>query len=60
MENMMAIVCKTYEGVKALEAYDAEGCINKTTGLHGLGASIGRALEGRFIVVCLESLRHES
>lgn len=60
MENMLAIVCKTYEGVKALEIYDKEGCINKGSGLHGLGASIGRALEGRFIVVCLENLRHES
>lgn len=60
LETMLAIVCKTYEGVKALEAYDNEGCINKTSGLHGLGASIGRTLEGRFIVICLESLRHES
>lgn len=57
METMLAIVCKTYEGVQALEVYDKEGGINKTTGLHGLGASIGRALEGRFNVVCLETLR---
>ncbi|XP_062120111.1 protein DEFECTIVE IN MERISTEM SILENCING 3 isoform X2 [Humulus lupulus] len=57
METMMAIVCKTNEGVKALEVYDNEGCINKTAGLHGIGASIGRALEGRFIVICLENLR---
>lgn len=60
IENILAIVCKTYEGVKALEIYDKEGCINKITGLHGLGASIGRALEGRFTVLCLENLRHES
>lgn len=57
IENILAIVCKTYEGVKALEIYDKEGCINKSTGLHGLGASIGRALEGRFTVLCLENLR---
>ena len=60
MEYMFAIVCKTFEGVRALEVYDKEGCINKSTGLHGLGASIGRALEGRFHVFCLENLRHES
>ena len=58
METMLAIVCKTYEGVKALEMYDMEGCINKSCGLHGLGASIGRALDGRFLVICLEYLRH--
>ncbi|KAJ7965340.1 protein DEFECTIVE IN MERISTEM SILENCING 3 [Quillaja saponaria] len=57
METMLAIVCRTYEGVKALEMYDNEGCINKSSGLHGLGASIGRSLDGRFLVICLESMR---
>lgn len=57
---MLAIVCKTYEGVKALEIYDKEGFINKSSGLHGLGASIGRSLEGQFVVICLEYLRQES
>ncbi|KAJ8534692.1 hypothetical protein K7X08_016420 [Anisodus acutangulus] len=57
LETMLAIVCKTYDGIKALEAYDKEGYINKTSGLHGLGASIGRPLDGRFLVICLEKLR---
>ncbi|XP_022972950.1 protein DEFECTIVE IN MERISTEM SILENCING 3-like isoform X1 [Cucurbita maxima] len=57
METMLAIVCRTYEGVKALEIYDKEGCINKSFGIHGLGASIGRNLDGRFLVICLEHLR---
>jgi len=54
---MLAIVCKTYEGVKALEKYDNKGMIDKTAGLHGLGLSIGRLLDGRFRVICLENLR---
>jgi hypothetical protein len=41
VETMLAIVCKTYEGVKALETYDNEGCINKCSGLHGLGLPLG-------------------
>ncbi|KAB1201815.1 hypothetical protein CJ030_MR8G020062 [Morella rubra] len=45
VETMLAIVCKTYEGVKALETYYKEGCIKKSSGLHGLGASIGRTLD---------------
>ncbi|CAJ2671453.1 unnamed protein product [Trifolium pratense] len=57
VETMLAIVCRTYEGVKALEMYGSEGCINKNVGLHGLGASIGRTLDDRFLVICLESLR---
>ncbi|KAJ6969659.1 protein DEFECTIVE IN MERISTEM SILENCING 3 [Populus alba x Populus x berolinensis] len=57
VETMLAIVCKTYEGVKALETYDKEGQINKDSGLHGLGASNGKELDGRFLVFCLENLR---
>lgn len=57
VETMLAIVCRTYEGVNALEMYDKEGCINKSCGLHGLGDSIGRPLDGRFLVICLESMR---
>ncbi|XP_050387786.1 protein DEFECTIVE IN MERISTEM SILENCING 3-like [Argentina anserina] len=57
LETMLAVVCKTYHGVKALELYDNEGRINLNSGVHGLGTSIGRKLEGRFLVICLENLR---
>lgn len=58
METMLAVVCKTYDGVKSLETYEKEGSVNRTSGLHGLGASIGRPLDGRFLVICLETLRY--
>lgn len=54
---MLAIVCRTYEGVKALEKYDAEGNINNTSCLHGAGSSAGKRINGRFLVICLEDLR---
>ncbi|GAB2293951.1 hypothetical protein Dimus_028165 [Dionaea muscipula] len=57
METMLAIVCKSYDSMKALEMHDGEGRVNKGSGFHGLGASIGRALEGRFLVISLECLR---
>ncbi|XP_017608206.1 protein DEFECTIVE IN MERISTEM SILENCING 3 isoform X2 [Gossypium arboreum] len=57
VQTMLAVVCNTFEGVKALEAFNQDGCIDKTSGLHGLAASIGRSLGGRFIVICLENLR---
>ncbi|GMI95284.1 INVOLVED IN DE NOVO 1, DEFECTIVE IN MERISTEM SILENCING 3 [Hibiscus trionum] len=57
VQTMLAIVCKTYECIKALETYNHDGYIDKTSGLHGCGASIGRSLDGRFRVICLESLR---
>ncbi|CAI9097431.1 OLC1v1033861C1 [Oldenlandia corymbosa var. corymbosa] len=56
METMLGIVCKTHTYVKYLETYDKEGHILKT-GLHGLGAAIGRNLDGRFLVICLENIR---
>lgn len=59
LETMLAIVCKTYDSIKSLEAYDKEGHVNKTLGLHGLGASIQRPLDGHFLVICLEKLRFE-
>ncbi|PIA48938.1 hypothetical protein AQUCO_01300072v1 [Aquilegia coerulea] len=57
LETMTAIVCKTLEGVKALEAYDEKGIINRNIGLHGIGLSIGRHIEERFLAICLENLR---
>lgn len=57
---MTAIVCKTYEGIKTLETYDIEGGISTQSGLHGLGSSIGRHLDGRFRIICLEHIRHET
>ncbi|XP_068659222.1 protein DEFECTIVE IN MERISTEM SILENCING 3 [Aristolochia californica] len=57
LEIMMAVVCKTHDDVKALETYDKEGQIDKISGLHGLGASIGKQLDGRYLVICLEDLR---
>ncbi|KAL0340967.1 UNVERIFIED_CONTAM: protein DEFECTIVE IN MERISTEM SILENCING 3 [Sesamum radiatum] len=58
LETMLAVVCKTYEGVKALEAYNKEGSIDKSSGLHAFAASIGRPLTGRFLVICLEDIRY--
>ncbi|KAI7997359.1 Protein DEFECTIVE IN MERISTEM SILENCING 3 [Camellia lanceoleosa] len=57
IETMLAVVYKTFDGVKALETYENDGSISKSFGLHGLGTSIGRHLDGRFQVICLENLR---
>ncbi|KAF6136814.1 hypothetical protein GIB67_030099 [Kingdonia uniflora] len=50
LDTMMAIVCKTLKGVKALETYDKEGRINKSTGLYMLESSIRRHMDGRYVV----------
>ncbi|GER49827.1 defective in meristem silencing 3 [Striga asiatica] len=57
LEKMLAVVCKTHEGVNALEAYTEDGLVDKSLGLHGFAANIGRPLSGRFLVICLEDIR---
>lgn len=57
LDTMLALVCKTYNGVEALETYDNEGYVSKSSGVHGLSASVGRPIDGRFNVICLEKLR---
>lgn len=58
MENMLAIVCKAGAGVKALEDYSKDGAIDKNAGIHGFSAYMGKDFTGRFLVLCLENLRH--
>ncbi|KAK8961586.1 hypothetical protein KSP40_PGU019223 [Platanthera guangdongensis] len=57
LETMLAIVCKTFEGVQALERYEKDGTIDKNTGLHGIAPTIGRTMKGRFHVFCLQNMR---
>ncbi|XP_027931212.1 protein DEFECTIVE IN MERISTEM SILENCING 3-like [Vigna unguiculata] len=57
LETMLAIVCSSYEGINALEKYDNEGLINCNAGLHGIGSSIGKRINGRFSVISLADLR---
>ncbi|KAL1833121.1 hypothetical protein ACET3Z_002772 [Daucus carota] len=55
-ETMLALVCKTFIGVEAIESCDTEGAINRNHGLHGLGYSVGRTIHGRFHVICLADI----
>ncbi|CAA6671515.1 unnamed protein product [Spirodela intermedia] len=49
LETMLAIVCRSCESVKDLEEYDRNDIIDQNAGLHGLGPSIGRIIDGRFL-----------
>ncbi|XP_068316656.1 protein DEFECTIVE IN MERISTEM SILENCING 3-like [Pyrus communis] len=56
LETMLAIVCRTNEAVMVLEKYDGDGTILTSAGIHGLGASMGKSIRGRFLVICLDEL----
>lgn len=57
IDNMLGLVCKTYNCIKDLEIYDNKGIIDKKEGIHRLAGTIGRPLDGRFTVFCLENIR---
>lgn len=57
IDNMLGLVCKTYNCIKALEIYDNRGIVDKKEGIHRLGESIVQSLDGRFTVFCLENIR---
>ncbi|XP_065859409.1 protein DEFECTIVE IN MERISTEM SILENCING 3-like [Euphorbia lathyris] len=57
VEKMLGIVCRTYEGVKALETYERGGNINNKAGIHALGAWTQMKISGRFLVICIEDMR---
>uniref|UniRef100_A0A494G8F5 Uncharacterized protein n=1 Tax=Solanum lycopersicum TaxID=4081 RepID=A0A494G8F5_SOLLC len=54
---MLAVVCKTNDGLKALQTYDMKGLMNKSCGLHGIESSIGRPLDHRYLVIYVENIR---
>uniref|UniRef100_A0A3Q7FJ84 Uncharacterized protein n=1 Tax=Solanum lycopersicum TaxID=4081 RepID=A0A3Q7FJ84_SOLLC len=57
-KTMLAVVCKTRGGLKVVETYDKEGLISKVLVFMELvGSSIGRPLDERYLVICLEKLR---
>lgn len=45
LETTLAVVCKTHNGVKALETFGMQGLMNKRSCFYGAEASIGRPLD---------------
>ncbi|XP_020581694.1 protein DEFECTIVE IN MERISTEM SILENCING 3-like [Phalaenopsis equestris] len=57
LDTLLAIVCKTVDGVEALESYEEDGTVDRNAGFHGIAPTIGRTLSGRFHVYCLQNMR---
>ncbi|TYI53588.1 hypothetical protein E1A91_D11G015400v1 [Gossypium mustelinum] len=56
-DQMVAVVCKSYEVARALEQYDHNGEIDSRLGLHAEAIALSKSISGRFLVVCLEDIR---
>nr|XP_018675545.1 PREDICTED: uncharacterized protein LOC103968942 isoform X3 [Musa acuminata subsp. malaccensis] len=56
-DNMLAIVCKSYEAASRMEYYDEAGKIDHQQAVHGAAATLGINISRRFPVICLEDIR---
>ncbi|KAK2635775.1 hypothetical protein Ddye_030567 [Dipteronia dyeriana] len=55
-DQMLAVVCRSFEAVCALEMYEKNGEVDFTCALHALAAALGKSIVGRFNVICLEDI----
>ncbi|KAJ4726669.1 Protein defective in meristem silencing 3 [Melia azedarach] len=56
-DQMLALVCRSFEAAQALEKYEQNGKVDFTRAVHATAAALGQSIVGRFLVVCLEDIR---
>ncbi|KAF5189580.1 Structural maintenance of chromosomes flexible hinge domain-containing protein gmi1, partial [Thalictrum thalictroides] len=56
-DNMLAVVCKSYATACTLEKYKEHGDIDHSDALHAVASELGKSIDGRFDVICLERIR---
>ncbi|KAL9436957.1 hypothetical protein AB3S75_022908 [Citrus x aurantiifolia] len=55
--QMLALVCRSFEAAFALEKYEQDGTIDRKCALHATAAALGKSIDGRYLVICLEGIR---
>ncbi|XP_071686179.1 structural maintenance of chromosomes flexible hinge domain-containing protein GMI1 [Rutidosis leptorrhynchoides] len=56
-DQILGVVCKSYQDVSLLETYEANGQLNRTHALHMLARELGQSINGRYLVLCIEDIR---
>ncbi|XP_043816102.1 structural maintenance of chromosomes flexible hinge domain-containing protein GMI1 isoform X2 [Manihot esculenta] len=56
-DQMLAIVCSSYEAASTLEKYKENGEVDCNLAFHSVAAALGKHISGRFLVICLEDIR---
>ncbi|KAJ7965338.1 Protein defective in meristem silencing 3 [Quillaja saponaria] len=56
-DKMLAVICRTFAAAGAFEKYKQNGEVDKGLALHAEAAALGKAINCRFLVICLEDLR---
>ncbi|KAL5738604.1 hypothetical protein ACOSP7_031365 [Xanthoceras sorbifolium] len=55
-DQMLAVVCRSFEAACALEIYKNNGEVDITCALHAQAAALGKFIAGRYHVLCLEDI----
>ncbi|KAH7543839.1 hypothetical protein JRO89_XS15G0028400 [Xanthoceras sorbifolium] len=55
-DQMLAVVCRSFEAACALESYENNGEVDIMSALHAQAAALGQAIVSRFNVICLEEI----
>ncbi|XP_058206197.1 structural maintenance of chromosomes flexible hinge domain-containing protein GMI1 isoform X3 [Rhododendron vialii] len=56
-DQMLAIVCKSYAAVDALENYEQNGNMDHAHNPHPEAMKFAQSINGRYVVICLEDTR---
>lgn len=56
-DEMLAVVCKSYKDVHLLESYEKNGRLNRKRALHMFATAMGKSVNGRYHVLCIEDIR---
>eukprot|EP00268_Persea_americana_P011683 TRINITY_DN14922_c0_g1_i4.p1 TRINITY_DN14922_c0_g1~~TRINITY_DN14922_c0_g1_i4.p1 ORF type:complete len:1098 (+),score=235.69 TRINITY_DN14922_c0_g1_i4:589-3882(+) len=56
-DYMLAIVSKSYETARVLESYSENGEVNHSLAFHEAAVALGKTINRRFLVICLEEIR---
>lgn len=56
-DQLFAVVCRSSEAARELEYYNQDGEVNYNLGLHAEAAALGKSINDRFLVICLEDVR---
>lgn len=56
-DQMLAVVCKSYENIQLLEAYEKNGNVNRAHALHMFASELGQSINRRFGVICIQDIR---
>lgn len=56
-DQLFAVVCRSSEAARELEYYNQDGEVNYNLGLRAEAAALGKSINDRFLVICLEDVR---